>query len=243
VIAGNFSSANGIARKYIARLNAEGSVDESFVPFHSASWINTIALQADGKIVLGGSVGPGFRGIGRLNPDGSWDSTFDGTADEQIYSTAVQSDGKIIVGGGFKSVNSTGRFGIARLNSDGTLDTDFDPGDGVQGELHSISLQTDGKILVGGLFISIDHFPNSHVARLHADFLPPRLEMISAGDRPVVQLSGDLGQRYVLERAGNLVGEWTLFPEITLTTSPQWIEDSSGGDSQQRFYRARRIQP
>jgi hypothetical protein len=42
-----------------------------------------------------------------------------------------------------------------------------------------------------------------------------------------------------LERTSDLAGAWTLLPEITLTTNPQRIEDSAGGDSQRRFYRAR----
>ena len=65
----------GSPRRNIARLNPDGSLDEDFQPTGSAAFLNGVvsatALQADGKIVLGGSL---F--LNRLNPDGGIDPMF-----------------------------------------------------------------------------------------------------------------------------------------------------------------------
>ena len=58
------------------------------------------------------------------------------------------------------------RNNIARLNTDGTLDTAFNPN--ANGDVYSIAVQADGKILVGGDFTSIGGQPRNHIARLDA---------------------------------------------------------------------------
>ncbi len=72
-----------------------------------------MALQADGKVVVGGTfttLGGGGMGtttrnnIGRLNPDGSIDTTFNPGADAQVEVLVIQADGKILVGGGFTTL-------------------------------------------------------------------------------------------------------------------------------------------
>ncbi|MBW6499660.1 MAG: delta-60 repeat domain-containing protein [Bacteroidales bacterium] len=56
IIAGNFTSYNGTTRNRIARLNADGSLDNGFDPLAGANeLVFTTALQADGKIIIGGS--------------------------------------------------------------------------------------------------------------------------------------------------------------------------------------------
>ncbi|WP_033316645.1 delta-60 repeat domain-containing protein, partial [Pontibacter roseus] len=81
--------------------------------------------------------------------------------------TIVQlNDGKKLVGGTFTSYNGSSRNRIARLNADGTLDASFNPGTGFNGEVRSLSLQPDGKVLVGGSFTSFNGTPRSFIARL-----------------------------------------------------------------------------
>src|SRR5262249_7370824 len=80
LICGIFTQFDGMARNYIARLNANGSVDTSFVATPSY-WVRYMALQPNGKIVIGGfftSVGGMPRNrVARLNSDGTLDTTFD----------------------------------------------------------------------------------------------------------------------------------------------------------------------
>ncbi len=117
----------------LARLNADGSLDDGFNAFRSVNGIvRTIALQTDGKILIGGLLnavnGQSRNGLARLNSNGSLDmsfnpvfgnpSSFESAAIRRIL---VQPDGKIMVGGFFSGVNGTARQNLVRLNADGTL--------------------------------------------------------------------------------------------------------------------------
>lgn len=118
------------------------------------------------SLSFGGEPGEAFA----QNP-ASLDLSFDpGTGtDFYVITTAVQSDGKIIIGGWFTSYNGTPRNYIARLNSDGSLDATFDPGTGADYYVQSVSIQSDGKIIVGGAFTSYNGTPRNRIARLNAD--------------------------------------------------------------------------
>ena len=76
-------------------------------------------------------------------------------ANEGVYSTVIQADGKIIVGGWFTSFNGKLCNRITRLNADGSIDATFNPGSGPNEEIQTISVQTDGKIIIGGWFTTL----------------------------------------------------------------------------------------
>lgn len=82
-----------------------------------------------------------------------------------------QPDGKIIIGGDFLVLNGgQAQFGLARLNPDGSLDTTFKPGAlDPTGYVQALAVQTDGKILVGGNFATINGVAAKNLARLNAD--------------------------------------------------------------------------
>lgn len=176
LIGGFFTSYNGSPCNFIARLNADGSLDDSFNTGSGANQgVFSSIIQPDGKIVLGG-IFNSFNGIAcghmvRLNPDGSVDASFNqGTgADNAVMASARQADGKIIIGGGFGSYNGTGRNHVARILTDGSLDTSFDPGSGTDGVVSAIALQTDGKILLGGIFNAFNGMPSKNIARINTD--------------------------------------------------------------------------
>jgi uncharacterized delta-60 repeat protein len=130
--------------------------------------INTVAVQSDDKIIVGG-VFTNYAGTSgrdrlvRLNSNGTVDSSFCANASDSskinnaINAIAVQSDGKILVGGNFSNYAGTsGRDKLIRLNSDGTLDTTFCTNavdsSKFNGNINSIAIQSDGKILIGGSF-------------------------------------------------------------------------------------------
>ena len=176
IIGGNFLSYNGTARNYIARLNTDGTLDTTFnIGTGASSWVVTTAIQNDGKIIIGGYFtsynGTVINHIARLNADGTLDTTFNiGTgANNTVETTAIQSDGKIIIGGGFTSYNGTARNHIARLNTDGTLDTTFNPGTGASSYVRTSTIQSDGKIIIGGWFTSYNGTARKNIARLNAD--------------------------------------------------------------------------
>jgi uncharacterized delta-60 repeat protein len=176
IMGGNFTSVNGVARNYIARLNADGSVDDSFNP-GANSYVETSAVQADGKILIGGGFtsvnGVAINRIARLNTDGSVDLSFNsgtgGGTTNAVWTIAVQADGKIIIGGGFTSVNGVARSRIARLNADGSVDSSFNPGTGVNNIVEASAVQADGKIMMGGWFTTVNGVTRNYIARLNAD--------------------------------------------------------------------------
>ncbi|MBA3900534.1 MAG: T9SS type A sorting domain-containing protein [Bacteroidetes bacterium] len=106
-----------------------------------------------------------------LNADGTVDSSFDpGTVSYfSVRTISIQSDGKIIVGGEFSSFNGTPKSGIARLNTNGSLDASFASGFGFDGTVYSTVIQSDGKILAGGLFDFFNGTPVSKIVRLNAN--------------------------------------------------------------------------
>ncbi|MCI0475522.1 MAG: delta-60 repeat domain-containing protein, partial [Anaerolineales bacterium] len=112
--------------------------------------VYALAIQTDGKVVIGGSftmVGSSstpMNRVARLNADGSRDTTFGNPdANGTVYALALQADGKILIGGDFTSVGGTTRNYVARLNANGTLDDSFDPNPNVP--VRALALQSDRK--------------------------------------------------------------------------------------------------
>jgi len=146
------------------------------------STVVAVAVQADGKIVIGGEFteidGTPRRGIARLNADGSLDREFDpkltpsDLGGPQVSSVALQSDGKVLIFGGFSRLNGVSRNGAARLNPDGSLDASFTPpvGDWAWG-----LLQADGKVLLrssprGAWFVIPQQPVEYDISRLNPDW-------------------------------------------------------------------------
>ena len=176
VIGGTFSFYNGTPRNCIARLNEDGSLDASFAPDAGVNDdAHTIAIQSDGRILIGGLLTTYNGNIARLNADGTLDATFDpgAGADWGVGVTAIQGNGRIVIGGLFSSYNGTPRNRIARLNEDGTLDTTFDPGTGAVGgiypDISGMAIQGDERIIIGGNFTSYNGTPRNRIARLNPD--------------------------------------------------------------------------
>ena len=132
LVIGSFTTLAGQACTNLGRLNADGTLDTSFNPGvggNSYPRVYCLAVQADGKIVVGGSFsslgGQSRTNIGRLNADGSVDVRFHSGANDTVLSLAVQADGKILVGGDFTTLGGLVRTHIGRLNVDGAVEASF----------------------------------------------------------------------------------------------------------------------
>ncbi len=128
LICGLFSSVNDVPSSCIARLKIDGTYDETFNVGGGANyWIERVALQADGKILLGGLFsfidGEPRGGVARLNSDGSLDDTFNprGGANEEVVNAFPLPDGRVMLTGVFTAFDGYDRFRFATLNSDGSL--------------------------------------------------------------------------------------------------------------------------
>ena len=183
LIGGSFSQYNGVnVPGRIIRLNVDGSVDNTFNNGGTGanSHVRSVVLQSDGQVLIGGSFSQ-YNGVNvpnriiRLNADGSIDNTFNngGTgANSHVRSVVLQPDGKILIGGEFSQYNGVNApFGIIRLNADGSIDNTFNNGGiGTDNTVHSIAIQSDGKLLIGGDFMQYNGVDvPDRLIRLNAD--------------------------------------------------------------------------
>ena len=146
-------------RRYIARVNADGTLDMGFDP-NANNYVFGLAVQADGKVLFGGLFTSPGQYIARVNADGTLDSGFYATANNYVSSIAVQGDGKVLLGGFFTSP----RQYLMRVNTDGGLDWTFNPSAPNNG-VNCVAVQGDGKVLFGGYFTT----PRQYLARVNAD--------------------------------------------------------------------------
>jgi uncharacterized delta-60 repeat protein len=171
LIGGYFATVSGVAINNIARLNTDGTLDTAFNPnADSDGAVFSVAVQADGKILLGGDFiginGQQRQRIARLNPDGTLDTAFNPNSNGGIRSIAVQADGKVLAGGLFSTIGGQTRINIARLDATTGLADSFNPN--ANNTVNSIAVQADGKILVSGNFATIGGQTRHGIARFDA---------------------------------------------------------------------------
>jgi uncharacterized delta-60 repeat protein len=170
-VAGEFININGELRNSLARLNANGAVDTTFVPFFNTTVsqiIQQVLVQPDGKILV--CMNHGFVLV-RLNTDGTRDTSFTTplTSSAAIYDIALQADGKVLLVGDFSISGGPGRF--ARLNSNGSLDSSFNP-PVPNNSVFRVLVQPDGKSIICGNFTEIAGLQHVGIARFNADGTP-----------------------------------------------------------------------
>jgi uncharacterized delta-60 repeat protein len=178
LVAAGTSRLNGKEVFALARYNPDGSLDTSFngtgkvtTPVGAiADNVHGLALQPDGKLVAAGYSWDGTRNVfalARYNPDGSLDTSFNGTGtvmtaigsgNDSAAALVLQPNGRIVVAG--SSANgSNNEFALARYNADGSLDTSFNGtgkvttafGAGLAGA-QALAIQPDGKLVAAGSY-------------------------------------------------------------------------------------------
>ena len=192
VVGGDFNNYNGTPRNFIARLNADGSLDSTFDAGTNLNGaVLSLALQSNGQVVVGGAFTnllgvAGQSYVGRLNSDGSLDAAFDpgAGANAPVNAIGIQPDGGIVVGGDFTRINGRDLSHIARLRSNGLLDAGFYCAFGADGPVFNIAIQTNAiystadssvvvqtnfTIYVGGQFEKMNGTRRLGFARLNAD--------------------------------------------------------------------------
>jgi uncharacterized delta-60 repeat protein len=173
LLAGHTVSATGGEDFALVRYNRDGGLDTAFgsggkvvTPVGSGSdQAYAVALQPDGKIVVGGSaaVSPSDLDFAlvRYNPDGSLDPSFGSGGKvltalggvDHVFALAIQPDGKIVAGGDTDSGTGAQDFALARYNPNGSLDSGFGSGGKVstpirpgttRDSIYGLALQTVG---------------------------------------------------------------------------------------------------
>lgn len=176
IVGGEFISFKGVTQNRIIRFNIDGTKD---LTFNSGSGfdnsVNSIIIQNDGKIIVGGSFtnynGQAENRIIRLNSDGTKDSSFiTGVGfNNNVKTIKIQNDGKIYLGGDFTSYDGIIQNRIVKLNPNGTRDNSFISGNGFNSSVNCFSIQSDGKIIVAGNFISYNGISKNRLVRLNSN--------------------------------------------------------------------------
>lgn len=180
IIGGVFLSYDDYPCNHIARLNSDGSFDDTFLMGEGASWtVEDIELQSTGKILIAGRFDEYDThytpSLARLNTDGSLDESFHNglTPSSLIYHVRVTNTDKIYIAGNMQSYDGFTRYSVARLSADGNLDFGFDPDEAFVGlleeEVYDIALQPDGKIIICGLDWEWGTLDRAEFKRLNTD--------------------------------------------------------------------------
>ncbi|MEJ5209568.1 hypothetical protein [Denitratimonas sp. CY0512] len=169
LLGGAFNQIGGLGRNRLARLDAQGRVDQLLEAGLFNNQPRAIAVQSDGRVLVGGRFfdinGASRRHLARLHPNGAVDSSFAPIISRTVEAVVVQRDGRILIGGGFERVNGVARYRLARLHPDGSLDTSFQAS--ANSDVSAIHVLDDGKILIGGYFTQVNGVARQRLARLH----------------------------------------------------------------------------
>ncbi|MCC7376001.1 MAG: PKD domain-containing protein [Verrucomicrobiales bacterium] len=176
LVGGEFVNWGGDGGRYLAALNADGSIDRARVSTVQPDGpVRTLVRAEDGSVYVGGE----FRALGgiprhrvaRLLAAGGLDPGFDpgDGADAAVYGFGVQEGARVVVAGAFERFagEAAGRF--LRLQASGLADDTFFRGAGANGVIRVLTVQPDGAFLIGGDFTSVNGRPRARVARIHAD--------------------------------------------------------------------------
>lgn len=211
----------------VARYLDSGELDPSFgtggkktINIGSSDFANAIAIQTDGKIVVGGVIFSGFSSsnfaLARLEPNGNLDPSFDGDGivvthigdSEEITALTIQPDGKIVAAG------YTGDdFAVLRYHASGSLDGSFS-GDGVaitsfgagsENVAYAVAVQADGKIVAAG-YSDAASSQDFAIARYNPD---GSLDATFSGDGRLttdfLTLSSDFARAIAIQADGKLL--------------------------------------
>ena len=158
MLVGTYNNSQG----FVFRLKANGALDDTFTnriateAVSGERTVNAVALQSS-KVVVGGRfsfyddgvVYTNRDGLARLNFNGTLDVVFHpAISDADVRALLVQPDGKIFVAGRFQA-DGQNDICLTRLNANGTRDTTFTSLNGLGITALALTLQDDGKILVG----------------------------------------------------------------------------------------------
>jgi uncharacterized delta-60 repeat protein len=162
-----FTRINGaqVPRPGFARLNADGSLDTTFVPAVIPAAISAFFLPLVNGRILFGEWG---RTLAALQPNGDRDSSFQSDSRLSVFGYLTEdAQGKLLVAASPPGEGAQRPASILRLNQDGSLDSTFTPAPTDSQEVRKILPQPDGTILVEGAFNTIGGIARPGLARLN----------------------------------------------------------------------------
>ena len=234
----------------VKRLLPDGSPDASYSTSTASNNVYQLAVQPDGKVLALGDFyniasSPSTHLI-RLSTTGDYDASFNlGTMNAPgitrgLSALALQPNGKVLVAGSFLTAANNMVSRVVRYNSNGTIDPFFDsstafgfPGNaaGVSAQLGTLTLQPDGKVLVGGYFATVNGVTRPNLARLTATGQPDATfapATLSTDPITAVALQPD-GRVLVSSGYGSYIGAATTAPVSLVRLLSTGASDPSFG--------------
>ena len=181
-VSGTFTTVSGLTRQRLTRINLNTfTPDLSLDTSNGFNGLPRVVLPHQGKILCLGDFttysGVSRNFITRINTDGSLDETFQvgsGFDNTLIFANhpvgmAIDTSDRVVIVGRFTTYSGIPRQHIVRLNPDGTLDNTFNIGTGFNDRPYTVAIQSDNKILVGGLFTAYSGVSRNRLVRLNVD--------------------------------------------------------------------------
>lgn len=172
ILGGKFNYVNSVPCNNIVKLDTTGNVVSAYgagVGVNSSAVIYTMAIQPDGKLLVGGffssAQGVSRSNLARFNTDNSLDTGFTVGTNNDVETIVVDTNGNVVFGGFFTEAGGVPRNYLARCRSDGSLDGSFAPNPSYR--IYSLASQSDGKLLIGGSFTTISGVRQNYLARVH----------------------------------------------------------------------------
>jgi len=156
----------------LARLYPDGRLDQTFRAVAFDDDVRVLALQPDGKVLVGGDFDAPNPSLVRLHADGTVDTEFRCTIegeDRQVTALHLLSDGRILVGGEFWRCNGVARLGLAQLHPDGSLDASFEPPSNLEFNVSAFARSANARLIVGGLIADRHSGARVPLVRLQRD--------------------------------------------------------------------------
>jgi uncharacterized delta-60 repeat protein len=248
-----FSSFNGTSVPRLVRLNADGTIDATFLAnigtgvseTGSGTAIYGIIQQSDGKLLIGGGFtqfnGASVGRLIRLNSNGTRDTAFSATHGSGfsniVNRTIAQPDGKIIVLGTFTSFNGITANRILRLNSDGSRDVLFstNTGTGSSNAINNFSLGAEGKLYLSGVMSEFNGTTVPRMVRLNSDGTIDTAFLTAIGTGPLPP-GGIIDMR--VEPSGKIIVFGGTIPSFNGTAVPNLVRLNSDGTIDTAFLTA-----
>jgi uncharacterized delta-60 repeat protein len=175
VLAGTFTEINGTARRGLARLLGDGSLDPNFDPAPPDTVPNAMIVDTLGRTVIVGpftSVGAVPRaGLARFSPTGEVDPNLKALFNPgaSLKAVAPLPDGRIVVAGSFSTVDGAPRGGLAAFMPDGSLDSSFGVATSINGPVARLVPRKIGGVFIAGSFTSVAGQRRNNLAALASD--------------------------------------------------------------------------
>jgi uncharacterized delta-60 repeat protein len=189
LIGGDFKKFNGINKRYLIRLNSDGTIDNNFfIGSGPNGSVSCIKIQNNNKILIGGEFtsfkNAAFNHLIRLELSGSTDVSFDigegfshssGLSYNQLEIISITEFlGNIYVTGNFEKYDNNESFDFVKIKENGKIDKSFDIGVGfrsnyLESRVHSLIFDTNRKLLLGGNFQFYNRVKKDFVLRLFGE--------------------------------------------------------------------------